>query len=334
MPEPSASDAVLDRLELRPITSEDAEGLSALIARCYGESYPKRLMYRSGELADLIAKGDYGGVVAVDGAVVAGHIGFSRPSHDASVAEAGTTVIDPDWRGRGLMKELATVLAETLVAAGASGFVHFPTTAHPVMQRASLGTGGRETGIMLAYLPSELRESAAGESVEGRLAVTVVYQPILEAPSQTIHLPRRYESMILGFARSLGLEREVDQERIAPNAATGLSRQVDEPRGLERISIDSIGGDVETRVEEAIDGTAADLLQVDLPMSDPGIDHAVEALRSLGFAFCAWLPAWAGHDVLRLQGLRAPAESELEPSLFSPEAEAIMGLIRSELNRT
>jgi len=167
--------------------------------------------------------------------------------------------------------------------------------------------------------------------VEGRLAVTVVYQPILEAPSQTIHLPRRYESMILGFARSLGLEREVDQERIAPNAATGLSRQVDEPRGLERISIDSIGGDVETRVEEAIDGTAADLLQVDLPMSDPGIDHAVEALRSLGFAFCAWLPAWAGHDVLRLQSLRAPAESELEPSLFSPEAKDMLDLIRSEL---
>ena len=48
------------------------------------------------------------------------------------------------------------------------------------------------------------------------------------------------------------------------------------------------------------------------------------------FVFAAWLPAWAGHDVLRLQYLAAPSDADLAPTLYSPEARALMAVIRSE----
>ena len=47
-------------------------------------------------------------------------------------------------------------------------------------------------------------------------------------------------------------------------------------------------------------------MHVDLPMSDPAIEHATGALLHAGFVYGAWLPGWAGADVLRLQRVRDP----------------------------
>ena len=322
---------VADDVEVRPMTPADAQGVSECISRCYGDAYPKRVMYRPDEVAMLVRSRAYNGVVATAGAGVVGHIGFTWPTSASTVVEAGTTVVDPSCRGMGLMGRLALALVEVLASEGAVGFIHFPTTAHPVMQRASLSAGGRETGVMLAYLPAETRDLAIGALGEERLAVTVVYQPVLKAPSQSIHLPRRYDRLILGVADGLGLSRSAARTFRAPIGESQLERVHDASRGLERISVDRIGADIATKVTSVVTATAAALVHVDLPMNDPAIDHTVEQLRLASFTFAAWLPGWAGHDVLRLQHVAAPSEAELSPTLFSSDARALMTVIRTEL---
>ena len=318
-------------VEVRPIVAGDAPGLAVLIERCYGDGYPKQVMYRPDELAALIEAGDFSGVVAeADGSIV-GHIGYSWPSREASVVEAGTTVVDPQWRGQGLMMNLAVALAGLIASDGASGFVHFPTTAHEVMQRASLGSGGRETGIMLAYLPPDTRDRTAASGPD-RIAVTVVYQPVAPAAPQEIFIPARYEELILGLATSLGLERSVAGPPVEPAGGSELTRAFEESRGLERVGVERIGSDTGARVEEIAGQSPATLIHVDLPMDDPGIDHATGQLLELGFAFAAWLPGWDGRDVLRLQRIADPTPAELAPDLFSPEARGLMEMIGAELS--
>jgi hypothetical protein len=326
-----ADDDVADDVEVRPMTPADTQGVSDLIVRCYGDAYPKRVMYRPDELARLVRSRAYNGVVATTGAAVVGHIGYTWPTRAASVVEAGTTVVDPRCRGKGLMGRLAIAMAELLASEGAVGFTHFPTTAHPVMQRASLGAGGRETGIMLAYLPPDTRDLTIAALGEQRLAVTVVYQPVLESSAQSVYLPRRYAGQILGIADALGLRRSAARPFRTPTGESQLDRALDPSRGLERIAVDHIGADIAITVASVVASTPAGLVHVDLPMNDPGIDHAVEQLRSSSFAFAAWLPGWAGHDVLRLQHVAGWSEAELSPTLFSPEAEALMAVIRAEL---
>ncbi len=317
---------------VRPIVAGDAPGLAALIERCYGDGYPKQVMYRPDELAALIEAGDFSGVVAeADGSIV-GHIGYSWPSSEATVVEAGTTVVDPQWRGQGLMMDLAVALAGLIASDGASGFIHFPTTAHEVMQRASLGSGGRETGIMLAYLPPDTRGRSEPAGDGGRLAVTVVYQPVAPAAAQEIFIPARYEELILGLATSLGLERSVAGPYVEPAGGSELTRAFEESRGLERVSVERIGSDTGARVEEIAGQSPATLIHVDLPMDDPGIDHATGQLLELGFAFAAWLPGWDGRDVLRLQRIADPTPDELAPDLFSPEARGLTEMIGAELS--
>jgi GNAT superfamily N-acetyltransferase len=320
-------------IEVRPMTPGDAPGVSECIVRCYGDTYPKRVMYRPEEVAMLVRSGAYNGVVAASGAEVVAHIGFTWPTRASTVVEAGTTVVDPGFRGQGLMGRLGVALAEALAAEGAVGFIHFPTTAHPVMQRASLSAGGRETGLMLAYLPAEARDTAMGAVGEERLAVTVVFQPVLKAPSQDIYLPRRYDGLIRGFADGLGLSRSAAGPFRMPSGESQLESGFDASRGLLRISADRIGADLATTVARVAATHAAGLVHVDLPMDDPAIDHAVEELRRSSYAFAAWLPGWAAHDVLRLQHVASPSDGELSPSLFSPEARALLAVIRTELLR-
>lgn len=316
---------------IRRIEPADAAGLSACIRRCYGVSYPKRVMYEPVALAEQVRSRVYNGVVATAGAEIVGHIGYNRPNQAATVVEAGTTVVDARYRGAGLMGRLASVLRENIIADDASGFVHYPTTAHTVMQKASLQSGGFETGVMLAYLPSEARDLTIGGSGEDRLAVTVVYQPLVEASAREIFLPARYHDLIGNFATHLQLRRTFTHAQAEPTGKTSMRRTAEMSGNLERLTVEHIGDDFADVVVSATANSDASLIHVDLTMNQPEIGHAVEAVLAAGFAFSAWLPGWNESDVLRLQLLKDPTANELHPNLYSPPANDIVALIRSEL---
>ena len=85
----TADDQVGDEVEVRPLEPADTPGLRELIERCYGDAYPKPVMYRPDELAGLIRSGEHSGVVAVSGEEVVGHMAYTWPDPDATVVEAG-----------------------------------------------------------------------------------------------------------------------------------------------------------------------------------------------------------------------------------------------------
>lgn len=321
-----------DEIEIRKMKPSDAVGLTDCIRRSYGDAYPKRTMYDPIGLAEQVKSQGYSGVVAVSGVSIVGHIGYSRPNPAASVVEAGTTVVDASHRGTGLMGRLAAVLGESIVADGADGFVHFPTTAHPVMQKASLRSGGCETGLLLGYLPAEARDLTIGGSGEDRLAVTVVYQPLIQTTMRTIFTPDCYHDLIAGFATQLRLDRILERSTVDPSGKTSISAYTDLHRKLERLTVKRIGHDFAETVRSASSNINAMIVHVDLPMDQPELHYAVEALRAAGFVFAAWLPGWNESDALRLQWLRNPQANELRPTLHSTPANDLAALIRSELN--
>jgi Acetyltransferase (GNAT) family len=318
-------------IHVRTMVPTDAPGLAACIRRCYGDSYMKRVMYQPAALAELVRASAYSGVVATAGADIVGHIGFNRPNPAATVVEAGTTVVDPEYRGAGLMNRLAQALSGIVVAEGATGFVHFPTTAHTVMQKASLSAGGCDTGVMLAYLPPDARDLTIGGTGNDRLAVTVVYQPLAESPAQAIFLPERYNSLIAGFAERLHLRRSAASGEAKPAGRTDVRQTSDAELGLERLAVHRIGEDIADVVLALALATDTTLIHVDLTMNQPDIHHAVEQLHQTGFAFAAWLPGWNESDVLRLQLVKDPTDGELHPILYSTNANNIATLIRNEL---
>jgi GNAT superfamily N-acetyltransferase len=314
-----------EAIEIRALTAEDADRLTACFERCYGDSYVVGFFYAPAEIRARMADGRVRSVVAVasDGEIV-GHMAMMRPHPEALTVELGNTIVDPRYRGCGLAARLGAALFEACRQGGYVGFHHYPTTAHPIMQKLAVQAGGVETGVMLSYIPAgtDYRD-LGGKSERGRLAVVVVYQPLAPAPARGVYLPARFETLLRTLYARAGLERESLPSPIEPaSGATRLQSHHDERRGLLHIDVERVGADLSVSMARLLGEHPAEVAHVDLLLSDPATARAVEALLELGFFFCALMPEFAATDVLRLQCLRTGSSSL--PDLAYPEAREIL----------
>ena len=144
-------------LVVRDLVAEDIPQLLALFEACYGRTYTNPIFYDESALREAIASGRLRPVVVEWRGRIAGHMALTIRHPNARVCEAGNTVVLPVVRDRGLMPRLAHALHERTRRDGFSGYIHYPTTAHDIMQRASVLNGGVETGIMLGYVPGHTK---------------------------------------------------------------------------------------------------------------------------------------------------------------------------------
>src|SRR4051794_27109730 len=280
-------------LVVRELAPAEATALTRCFRRCYGDTYPASEFYDAEAIRRRLADGTLRSVAAVTAAgEIAGHTALSVRHPGARVAEAGNTVVDPAYRGRGLLAELGLALAERCHTDGFAGFVHYPTTAHELMQRASVKTGGVETGLMLDYVASDAEYLGIAERPAGRLAATVVYQPITALPPGEVTLPERHGALLEELYAALGAERTFGTGR-APAGRSSIRTAASAREGILRHSVDAIGADL---AEQVAAPAATPLTLIDLPLRDPTVGHAVEALTRSGFFFCGLLPEFAAGD--------------------------------------
>lgn len=315
-----------DPIDIRSLAGDEAARLTACFERCYGDTYPARVFYDADAIRARIADGSLHPVVAVtaEGEIV-GHMALTRRHARALTLEAGNTVVDPRFRNRGLAARLGAALFEACRRGGYAGFHHYPTTAHPIMQKLAIQGGGVETGIMLAYIPADIDyKDLTGQSQHGRLAVVTVYQPIGTAPARQVFPPPRYAELLASLYARAGLSRDFGASAPAsPRPATRSSVVHDQQRSLLRIDIEAIGDDLDANIDAAVAGAAVEVIHADVPLADAAAAIAVETLRRRGFFFCALLPEFAACDVLRLQWLRQPDPLPL-PELVHVEAREIL----------
>ena len=320
-------------MELRALAAEDAPRLVACFERCYGRTYPDPSFYDARQLAARLRAGDLRSVVAwTDDSEVVGHMALSFRRAGGRVAEAGHTVVDPRVRGQRLVADLSAALVDEARRIGLSGFVHYPTTAHRIMQRLAVRGGGIETGILLDYVPAETEYRGFDLTGCGtRHAVIAVYQPIGEAPPQAVHVPERYRTWIGGFYAEAALARSLRASAGAGKGATDQHVEHEPARGLARIVVRRIGEDLGERVASVVEeGPDRRVTHVDLRLADPAVTAGSEVLRELGFFFAALLPDFDGCDVLRLQRVPAFDSDVLEPRLETDAARTLLARIRED----
>lgn len=321
-------------ITVRALTLDDADGLVACFKRCYGDTYSCEDFYHAELLRERILSGSLQSVVAItgDGHLI-GHIGLSVRHSGARAIEAGNTVVDPDYRGQGLLGRLGKALEQLCVTSGFDGYLHYPTTAHSIMQKRSIKGGGVETGVMLDYIPADT-EYRAIDRGDGRLATTVVYQPFRKTPKRGVFLPQGYREILGDLYRAAALDRVAATPLNRPTIdATVESRSFEARRSLLHLHVDEVGDDFEKRVKAATTAYPAAVTHVDLSLDDPAVDRAVGVLRGLGFFFCALLPEFARCDVLRLQRLRDPSQYAFAPSLANAGARGLLSFMVEDARR-
>ena len=319
------------QITIRALEAGDAVALTHCFRRCYGDTYPAADLYDPVAIRRRVGDATLRGVVAVTPAgEIVGHTALSVRDQHARVPEAGNTVVDPAYRRRGLLRELGLALAQRCLAEGFSGFVHYPTTAHEMMQRASVESGGIETGVMLAYVAADAEYVGIEEELPtGRLAATIVYQPLGALPHRDVTVPERYRVLLEELFAKLGAERTLRSGQ-HPAGRSSLRTAHSMREGIVRHAVDAIGTDFDEDVIPLIARPAAPLTLVDLPLGDPAIDRAVEALTQSGFFYSGLLPEFAGGDVLRLQRLSDLTPDAYHPMLANADARRLLEYIDAD----
>ena len=318
-------------IAVRDLTPSDAEDLVALFRRCYGDAYGVAAFYDAPELVKQIEGKRLRSVVVTHEGRLVGHMGITIRHTDSLACETGNTVVHPETRGRGLLRMLAVALHERVQREGFVGYVHYPTTAHEIMQRSSVAGGGKETGVMLAYIAAT-HTNAASSQQPGRLAATVVYQPIQLMPSRSVCLPSRYREILREIYDALRFERaEYDRQPAHPNDVSAtLNVDFNPRRASLHLFLRAPGSGLHSRIDDAMKEHQPYVTYMDVPLDDPAVDSTIDVLNNLGFRYCALLPEFAHVDVLRMQRLGAARAEDLEPNVINEDAIRMCAFIRAD----
>jgi serine/threonine-protein kinase RsbW len=241
-------------------------------------------------------------------------------------------IVDPRFRGRQLILQTGVCLAQAFAHLDLIGLYQFATTAHAISQKLVLATSSIETGVLLGYLPEATSSMQRPEEPLGwRIPSIMLFLPLGKAPARTAYVPERYREVTSDIYSRVGLERQlVERGTDLRDAPTRLRLVLETARSLARIVVERAGRDLVpevSRLLREIASSDAQIVHLDLRLSDPSTPKSVELLRGLGFFFGGILPELHEGDVLRLQSVREEPRDRSVIEVFSEVGERLLDFV-------
>ena len=300
-------------VKIRLMGPDGTLDLARCVYRTYGYTYPNDDIYYPEKMKEFIEGGLQISHVALDSNnEVIGHTGIRKEKPDAVIGEKGQSIVDPRYRGHGLLKELTRNSIEYVKSTSMYGTYSEMVTVHTYSQQSALSTGAHETGVLLGFTPSDMlfKSIQEGERPQ-RQAAVLFYTRYNEEPFRDIFPPLHHQSIIRRIIDKNGLRRNIiNTADIAEQADIPSSSQIDirvqiHP-GRAFMLIVQYGVDlvelVKFRLRELCINKVA-CIYIDLPLSHPATPRFCASLEMLGFFFAGIIPEMADGDVLRLQYL-------------------------------
>ena len=318
-----------ERIDVRPMSAEDAVGVVELVRSTYGEDYVHDEIYHPERFFAAQERGEHISEVAVaaDGRVV-GHWAFTF--HGPRVAESGMTITHPDFRGHGIATDLEQNLLRRLDELGVMWIMGEPVLFHTATQEIVLQDWNEAaiTGFRLKVFHPVAGVSGFDDEVElGRPSVAMAFCPLASMVGRTAWVSPAYAPLLERVLAGTSWPREVvtaagdgpvAAESVLETGWDGLNRSAS-------IVVHVIGSDIGPAVAAARDeavGRGAKYIELRLPVGSPeaaGVD-----LMGLGFSYAAFLPEMGDDgDVMLLQWLEDPVVDRGHWHLVNDEVEAL-----------
>jgi serine/threonine-protein kinase RsbW len=275
--------------------------------RCYGESYFDGVYYDADALRRLISEGrQYSAVALNEAGEVVAHIGLRRP-RGGRTADSTMAIVDPLYRSRGLLVQVGAAMGPAYLELGLCGLYLQAVTVHAFTQQASLKGGSGVVGLYLDYIPRGMTfleiESAVSNDPTPAL---IMLQPLGPLPERRIHLPRRYEAVILDAIAQCGLQRGRSEALHATPSLSrgGVSNELKSRQQVCYLWVSELGADTLEQVRKQMRGLPIEELNVvylQLPLDAGPLDETIDLLREEGFFYAGYLPEYGERDWLTLQ---------------------------------
>ncbi len=299
-------------LEIRMIRPDEGLNLARCFYRVYGYTYGPNYVYFPDRLKSLIESGRLVSAGAVDkhGEIVA-HGAMKLESQDAQIGELISLAVDPKYRSAGLAAKIHRRLMEHAAGIGLKGVFGEAVTIHPYSQRLCHALGGKESAVMLGYIPpSDYKRIVHNGFRQRQLAMLYFFHFERLAKSEKIFAPLNFQDIMQKIYTRLGMPREFRLETAVPWGVmcgeTAFRLTVNSEIGIASIIVDSycpdtvkiVGFRLGQLLKEGIE-----YVYIDMPLSDPLTSYFAQEFELIGFFFSGVIPFLAKGDALRMQFL-------------------------------
>lgn len=290
----------------------EGEGLqvSQLIYKAYGGTYFNRDVYYPERVESLNRKGAVLSFVAVssDGSVV-GHYALER-NVDGPVAEGGEAVVDPVHRGRKLLERMKETALTEARHIGLAGVYADAVTVHPYTQKSNVHFGAKLACVDLGIAPRNEHFLGLSGDQPQRISCLLYYRHLVEPELRIIFVPSRHKPIMEDIYQNLGFPVKFGEEQ-APEGRGICSVSVNAGAAKAIVKVGRVGADTAHAVRHArrelTEHSHAEVVFIDMPLTDPATPYAVEALEEYGFSFAGIAPHFSeSGDMLRLVYLTEP----------------------------
>jgi anti-sigma regulatory factor (Ser/Thr protein kinase)/GNAT superfamily N-acetyltransferase len=301
------------QLTIRLMKPDESVDLARCVYRCYGYTYANGDVYFPDRVREFLESGLLISHVALgpDDEVI-GHMAIRKEYPDARIGERGQAVVDPRYRGHGLLNKLISALVEHAKDMGMYGTYGEAVTVHPYSQKAAFSIGARETGVLLGFTPATMLFKKIQEgNRQQRQAAVLLYTRVNEEPWRDVYPPFHHQTIIRriyernNFRRNIINALDVKKPAdVPPSSQVDVRVQTDASRAFMLVA--QYGADLEELVKFRLLELCLrriDCIYIDLPLSHPATPKFCASMEMLGFFFAGVIPEMSEGDVLRLQYL-------------------------------
>lgn len=324
--------ALLQEIHVRRFEPSDSEGIARLIYRNYDHTYYKTLYYDPAAIENANASGHILSIVALYGTMIVGHFALIL-SASSNIAEIGAAVVDPRFKGNGIMNRMFDYMVAIAGDMNLSALYGEAIMIHPYSQKANLRHGMVESAILLGEVPSsiEIEHRLKDSMRSGALEAFLLF----DKKARMLYIPQRYHEMISATYAKAEIPLHIPQMGIA------LAEKVPEYRFNPVLNIGTIHIDAPTVTEQfdaslnALLLTHCDMIYADINLCRiEAIDELIALLNNRRFFYGGIMFSfYKNEDYLRLQRKNAPDIDEEQLVCYSEFAKELLAFILADERR-
>ena len=293
-------------ITIREFEEGDEEGVATLIYKNYGHSYIKDLFYYPQKILEFHGKKFYSVIAESDGRIV-GHFAFVLVPK-STIAEIGIVVVDPLFKGRGIMNRMIEVILKKAEDIGLDAVFGEAIMFHTFSQKSNLSHGFSESALMWGKTPVDITiESNELTKKYKRGSVLVGYR-FFHKTHKSLYLPKVYKSQLkqtyVNAKVPFTIKKKKKNLKIPKHIF--LSYQFDPPSNIATIRVERYGKDFKHKFFLLLSQLRAkhcDMIYTDISLENiPQINKVVKIMNKRGFFYSGVMfLCHEGEDYLRLQ---------------------------------
>jgi len=290
---------------IRDFKEGDEDGISYLIYKNYGHSYIKDLFYYPKKIVELHGKQFYSVVAESEGRII-GHFAFILIP-ESSIAEIGIVVVDPRFKGKGIMNKMIEHILKKAEEIGLDAVFGEAIMYHTFSQRSNLKHGFCESALMLGKTPVNITiENNELTKAYKRGAVLIGYL-FFHTYEKSLYLPKVYDDQIkktyenanISFTKLTKKNEEVPEHVF-------LTYTFDPPINVATIRVEHYGKDFKHKFLLLVSQLRAkhcDMIYADVSLKNiPQINKVIKIMNKRGFFYCGVMFLYHKQgDYLRMQ---------------------------------